>query len=185
MNSTRPQTDSAEDLLILVDEADQEIGTCAKSACHRGTGRLHRAFSVFLFNPEGQLLLQQRSRYKPLWPLYWSNSCCSHPRHGESVPDAAHRRVCEELGVDCEIEFLYKFQYQAMFGDIGAEHEVCWVFCGRLFGEVTPDEAEIADWRYLAPAALTAEMAADGNHFTPWIKLEWERLCRDFPDHLG
>ncbi|MDH3468536.1 MAG: isopentenyl-diphosphate delta-isomerase, partial [Gammaproteobacteria bacterium] len=85
------------DDLILVDEHDNEIGHMSKDECHIGDGQLHRAFSLFVFNSEGELLLQQRSKQKHLWPLYWANSCCSHPRHGESMDDAVRRRTASSM----------------------------------------------------------------------------------------
>lgn len=166
------------DMLILVDAEDRETGHLSKEECHRGAGRLHRAFSVFVFDERGELLLQQRSAEKPLWPLHWSNSCCSHPRRGEGVEEAARRRLHEELRLACELEFLYKFEYQASFGEVGAEHELCWVFAGYSTGRPAANAAEIAAWRFLPPSALTAEIAADPRHFTPWLKLEWAEITR-------
>jgi isopentenyl-diphosphate delta-isomerase len=113
--------------LVLVDESDRVVGHLSKGACHDGEGVLHRAFSLFVFNREGQLLLQQRSEKKRLWPLFWSNTCCSHPREGETMDEAVHRRLHEELRMTSELEFLYKFQYQASYEDIGSENEICWV----------------------------------------------------------
>lgn len=164
------------DMLILVDHDDREVGFLSKEECHRGAGVLHRAFSVFLFNRAGEILLQQRSAGKPLWPLHWSNSCCSHPRRGERVEEAARRRVREELGLDCEIDYLYKFEYQAAFGDVGSEHELCWVFAGLVGTTPVADPGEIAAWRYVTPDALTAEIAASPESFTPWMKLEWAEI---------
>jgi isopentenyl-diphosphate delta-isomerase type 1 len=117
--------------LILVDEADREVGHLSKAECHHGRGVLHRAFSLLIFNGDGELLLQQRAASKRLWPLYWSNSCCSHPRRAESMETAIHRRLREELGVRCPLQFLFKFQYQAQFDAAGAEQELCSVFIGR------------------------------------------------------
>jgi isopentenyl-diphosphate delta-isomerase len=162
-----------------VDDDDREIGFASKQDCHEGDGLLHRAFSAFLFNAAGELLLQQRSALKPLWPGYWSNSCCSHPRQGETVAAAVRRRTREELGLVCEPRFLYKFTYHAPFGDAGSEREFCWVFAGRHHGEVVVHPEEIAAVRYLAPDALTAEMAAAPEQFTPWFKLEWQQIRRD------
>jgi len=166
------------DTLILVDGADREVGFLSKEECHRGAGVLHRAFSVFLFNAAGEVLLQQRSAEKPLWPLFWSNSCCSHPRRGEAVEAAARRRVREELALECQVGFLYKFEYHASYADVGAEHELCWVFSGTAAGEPAANPAEIAACRWVSPADLAAEIAAQPGRFTPWLKLEWAQIAR-------
>ena len=115
------------ELLILVDSSDRETGQLDKSACHDGEGQLHRAFSVFIFNDAGELLIQQRAADKRLWPSFWSNSCCSHPRAGEAIDDAAERRCQQELGIAASLTFLYKFEYQAAYEDIGSERELCSV----------------------------------------------------------
>lgn len=169
-----------EEILILVNEQDEATGTASKLDCHLGAGRLHRAFSIFLFNDAGELLIQQRSPRKMLWGEYWANSCCSHPRAGEDVRDAAVRRLQEELGMQSELRFLYKFVYQAKFGDIGSEYENCWVFAGHAAGLPVIDPAEIADWRFIAPAELSRELAAHKIPFAPWFRLEWERIEREF-----
>ena len=140
--------------LILVDENDCETGTLDKAACHDGEGLLHRAFSLFAFDARGHLLLQQRSAEKRLWPGFWSNSCCSHPRSGESMQTATRRRIRQELGVSTELEFVYKFRYHARFGDIGSERELCSVFLGRLSDDVVPNRHEIDAVRYVDPATL-------------------------------
>jgi len=171
---------TAEDQLILVDEQDQEIGSLGKVDCHLGDGVLHRAFSVFLFNPAGELLIQQRNPAKMLWGGYWANSCCSHPRLGEDAHAAAHRRIDEELGVSCELRYLYKFIYQARFGEVGSEYEHCWVFAGHFDGNVKSNPDEISDWRFIKPAELTRAIEREGECYTPWLKLEWERLRADF-----
>ena len=107
--STARIVSSEEDALILVDADDAEIGSRSKAECHNGDGVLHRAFSVFLFDNEGRLLLQQRAAGKRLWPLYWSNTCCSHPRRGEQIDEAAGRRLHDELHTSARLEFIYKF----------------------------------------------------------------------------
>ncbi len=162
--------------LILVDAEDREIGTLDKGACHDGEGVLHRAFSLFIFNPEGKLLLQQRSSNKRLWPLYWSNSCCSHPRRGETMETATARRLDDELHIAAELEFVYKFAYQARFGSAGSENELCRVYLGRTDDAVTPNPNEIAATRWLAAGEVSAELAREPGRFTPWFKLEWQRL---------
>jgi isopentenyl-diphosphate delta-isomerase len=171
--------------LILVDSDDREIGFLAKADAHVGRGTLHRAFSVFVFSPAGELLVQQRAKSKPLWPGRWSNTCCSHPRLGEKMDDAVRRRLQEELGLSAELEFLFKFQYQAQYDLQGAEHELCWVYAGRSAERPRPNIHEIAAWRYVTPQALLAEIASAPETFTPWFKLEWERLLRDHPRVLG
>ena len=165
--------------LILVDEADREVGHLSKAECHHGRGVLHRAFSLLVFNGDGELLLQQRAASKRLWPLYWSNSCCSHPRRAESMETAIHRRLREELGVRCPLQFLFKFQYQAQFDAAGAEQELCSVFIGRCTEPLEIDRNEIQAWRWIAPQALQAELAGGAEKFTPWFKLEWARIWRD------
>ena len=169
--------------LILVDEADREVGHLDRARCHQGRGVLHRAFSLLIFNPAGELLLQQRAASKQLWPLYWSNSCCSHPRRSETMETAIHRRLYEELGLRCPLQFLFKFQYQAQFDAAGAEQELCSVFVGRTSGPLRIDPNEIRAYRWISPAALQAELAGSGaDRFTPWFMMEWERICRD---HAG
>lgn len=167
------------DQLILVDRADHEIGHLDKLACHAGNGVLHRAFSLFIFNGRDELLVQQRSARKRLWPNFWSNSCCSHPRQGESLTTAIHRRLMEELGLRCPLDFLFKFEYQAQYNASGAEHELCSVFFGRTNTPVHANRDEIAAWRWIALPDLQAELASDADCYTPWFKLEWERIRRD------
>jgi len=168
------------DTLILVDEEDQHVGFMSKAQCHEGRGVLHRAFSLLIFNEHGELLIQQRAAAKRLWPLYWSNSCCSHPRGEESMETATQRRLSEELGMACPLRFLFKFQYQAQFDTTGAEHELCSVFIGRATQQPRINSAEIHDWRWIAPETLIREISAEGGRtFTPWFMLEWARIWRD------
>ena len=178
-------TTSDSDSLILVDEADREVGHLDKARCHEGHGVLHRAFSLLIFNDAGELLLQQRSAGKRLWPLFWSNSCCSHPRQAETMDRAIHRRLYEELGLRCPLQFLFKFQYQAQFDAAGAEQELCSVFVGRTSDPVRVDPSEIVAWRWISSEALQAELAGgEAVRFTPWFVMEWERILRDHRDVL-
>jgi len=170
--------------LILVDQEDQTIGFLPKVDCHRGHGRLHRAFSIFLFDQNGRVLLQQRSQQKPLWPLFWSNSCCSHPRKGESIELAAERRLREELGVSTQLNWLYKFIYQADFEDVGAEHELCHVLIGRFDGDIQVHPDEIAAWRWLTIDQISQELIECAERYTPWFKLEWQRLLNDWQPEI-
>lgn len=165
------------DVLILVDGDDAVVGYGDKAACHLGSGVRHRAFSAFLFDSQGRFLLQQRSAAKPLWGGYWSNSCCSHPRPGESVAQASRRRIREELGVTIDAtSFLYKFEYYARFGQAGAEHELCHVVAGLVRDAPVPDPGEVAAWRFVSPAALDAQVREQPARFTPWFLQEWPRV---------
>lgn len=166
--------------LILVDAADREIGHASKADAHAGKGILHRAFSLFVFNSAGELLLQQRAAGKPLWPGYWANTCCSHPRGGEDMDTATQRRLSEELGFTCPVEFVYKFQYHAEYREAGSETELCWVYVGTSDAPVQVNDTEIAAWRYVKPEILDREIAEIPNRFTPWLKMEWQRLRGEF-----
>lgn len=170
--------------LILVNASDDVIGYLDKSACHDGEGVLHRAFSLFIFNPQGQLLLQQRAAEKRLWGGFWSNSCCSHPRRGETMELAIHRRLEQELGMTAQLAFAYKFEYSAPFKDLGTEHELCWVYIGQTDSQPVINTNEIGEWRWIDQDQLSAEIDADPGRFTPWLAMEWARLNRDFPSLL-
>lgn len=176
---------SENEQLILVDDDDNKVGTLSKARCHDGDGLLHRAFSLFLFDARGELLLQQRSSTKRLWPLYWSNSCCSHPRDGESMQEATQRRLHQELGVEADLRFVYKFSYHARYGEIGSEREVCSVFLGRIDGRVAVNNNEIADVRYINAMELADSLQRDAECYTPWFQMEWRRLNEDFAEVLA
>jgi isopentenyl-diphosphate Delta-isomerase len=169
--------------LILVDECDREVGHLSKALCHAGRGVLHRAFSLHILNEAGELLLQRRARSKRLWPLYWSNSCCSHPRRAEPMESAIHRRLHEELGIRCPLRYLFKFQYQAQYDTACSEHELCSVYIGRHSGPIRANRAEIDSWRWVAPEQLQEEMSGgQPSEFTPWFELEWSRI---WSEHRG
>ena len=175
---------NASEQLILVDDHDREIGFKAKTDCHMGKGVLHRAFSIFVFNSRQELLLQQRSPSKMLWPGYWSNTCCSHPRRGEAMATAVTRRLEQELGFTCPLRYLYKFKYHAQFGAVGAEHELCSVYFGRYDGSVDVNVNEIAGWRFVGVDALETELTAAPDTFTPWFKMEWVHIKANYLDGM-
>lgn len=179
MDSVNRVVSSEDEQLILVDKDDRERGHLSKAACHDGAGVLHRAFSAFLFNAAGELLLQQRAASKRLWPGYWSNSCCSHPRRGESMNTATGRRLEDELNLAAELRFVYKFRYQASYADLGSEHELCHVFLGRIGNDVQPNAEEISAIRFVSAESLDGELSASPDRFTPWFKLEWDALKTD------
>lgn len=170
---------SDDEALILVNADDVAIGSLSKGACHDGEGVLHRAFSVFLFDQDNRLLVQQRAKGKRLWPMYWANSCCSHPRLGEDMETATSRRLKEELGVEAGLVYVYKFQYQARFGDLGSEHELCSVYLGRVEpNAIKSNPTEVADTRWLKPAEVDAWMSqsAPDDAIAPWFRMEWSEL---------
>ena len=168
--------------LILVDSDDNEIGYSSKSECHKGLGTLHRAFSIFLFNSSGELLIQKRSVKKELWGQYWSNSCCSHPRKGEDLYEAATRRIQQELSIECNLSFLYKFQYQENYNNNGSEHELCSVFYGLYDGSIQCNENEVEDWRMISSSQLNEEIGKSNTLFTPWLKLEWAEITTKYKE---
>jgi len=166
--------------LILVDDEDNETGYCSKLECHQGDGMLHRAFSIFIFNDQRELLIQKRAGDKLLWPHIWSNSCCSHPRKGERIESAASRRLEEELGIRTDLKFLYKFKYHASYEDVGSENELCSVFIGRSGEEPLVNRNEISEWKYVLLGEVSAELSSNPDLYSPWFKMEWERISTEF-----
>lgn len=188
LSDSRIVSDASEPL-ILVDSQDVAIGTLDKDACHDGQGVLHRAFSLFIFNRDGELLMQQRAEDKRLWPGFWSNSCCSHPRAGERMEDAVVRRLEQELGFQTPQRFLYKFEYQASFyvDDVllGSENELCWVHVGYYDGQVTPNPTEVKQWQWITTDELNSQLHEQPELFTPWFKMEWRKLTGDYSEVLN
>lgn len=180
MNDQHRIVSSESEELILVDRDDRETGYISKADAHDGEGVLHRAFSLFLFNDEGELLLQRRAPEKRLWGGYWSNSCCSHPRRGESLSLATARRMRDELNLETELEHIYRFCYHAKFGDSGSEHELCHVYLGCVAGDVRPNDSEIDAIRYVSPAQLAREFSEHPERFTPWFRQEWQELTSTY-----
>ena len=180
-----PVVSSDAEQLILVDADDKPIGYLPKADCHDGDGVLHRAFSLFVFNEDGEVLLQQRATEKRLWGGFWSNSCCSHPRKGESMDEAVHRRLHQELGCEAELKFVYKFRYQAKFGAAGSEHELCSVYVGRCLTPVRANSNEVASWEFVAPDRVDHMLETMPEQITPWFRMEWERLRGEFADQLA
>lgn len=177
MTNANDRTVSFDDeMLILVDDDDNVVGYRDKVSCHLGDGVLHRAFSIFIFNDAGELLLQQRSDQKMLWPLIWSNSCCSHPRKGETLENATLRRLAEELGFTTDLQHLFTFQYTARYQDVGTENEMCAVYIGRSNEKPRVNPNEIADWKYVPFDEVTNELGRHPDVYSPWMKMEWERM---------
>lgn len=159
---------AANDLLILVDLADREVGTEQKLACHQN-GHLHRAFSVFLFDGN-RVLMQRRALGKYHSGGLWTNSCCSHPRAGESLAEAVPRRLEQELGVaGVACREAGVFCYRAVFPNGITEYEMDHVFVGEWAGTPTPDPAEVMDWRWEDAAEVAAALRKHPEFFTAWL----------------
>ncbi|PIN86322.1 isopentenyl-diphosphate delta-isomerase [Candidatus Woesearchaeota archaeon CG10_big_fil_rev_8_21_14_0_10_44_13] len=167
--------------IVVVDEKDNFLREEEKSRCHEGEGMLHRAFSAFIFNDKNELLIQKRSRFKVLWPMHWSNSCCSHPIKGETYEGAAERRIREELGISCKMRLLFKFQYSAKYGDIGSENELCAVLAGRCGSKIKigPDPKEIAEFKFVDVKELKKDIEKNPDVYTPWFKMELGRVLKE------
>lgn len=167
---------TADSKIVVVDAKDNVIGLEEKIKCHLGKGILHRAFSVFIFNGKGETLIQQRSGSKMLWPLFWSNACCSHQKPEESAESAGKRRLKEELGFDCPLKFLGKFIYQADYKEIGSENELCYVMKGQYSGKADPDPKEVADLKWVGMEQLKDDVKKNPGAYTPWFKIELEKF---------
>ena len=156
--------------VILVDSGDNQIGVMEKMQAHR-EAKLHRAFSVFLWNENNELLLQQRQLDKYHCGGLWANTCCSHPREGEKLVDAVNRRLEEEMGIVCDTSWIYSFIYKADLGGGLFEHEFDHVFFGAFSGQPKLNVTEVADWKYIGLDELKKDIAAQPNQYTPWFKI--------------
>lgn len=157
-------------MVILVDQNDIPVGTMEKIEAHR-KALLHRAFSVFIFNSENKLLLQQRAFHKYHSGGLWTNTCCSHPFPGETTPDAALRRLKEEMGMEAELSYLFKFRYKAPFTNQLTEHEIDHVFIG--YSDTLPkiNSMEVADYKYRTPEAVRKDMGINPEKYTVWFRI--------------
>lgn len=163
--------------IILVDENDNEIGFEERIKAHKNGGKLHRAFSIFVFNSKGEVLLQLRSKKKYHFGGLWSNTCCSHPRKGESLEDAAHRRLKEEFGFDTQLKKLFNFIYRVTDEKSGlTEHEFDHVFIGKYDGVVRPNPKEIDNLKWIKIEDLKKDINKNSNKYSPWSKIAIHKL---------
>ena len=156
--------------VILVDENDTPVGVAEKLEAHQ-RGVLHRAFSVFVFNSKGQILLQKRASTKYHSGGLWSNTCCSHPEPGENTEAAAHRRLMEEMGFDCTLTKAGTLLYKVAFPNGLTEHEFDHLFIGHYDGTPTLNSEEAEAWEWVGPDALKAAIAANPERYTYWFKI--------------
>lgn len=161
--------------VILVNERDEPIGLMEKMEAHR-QGALHRAFSVFIFDTKGKLLLQQRSGSKYHGAYLWTNTCCSHPYPGEAVREAATRRLEEEMGMHADIEEIFCFTYSTPVENGLIEHEYDHVFAGVYEGLIAPDENEVAAYAYTSLEDVKRALEKQPGQFTTWFRLAFPRV---------
>ena len=158
-----------EDILILVDEKDNFQGYMGKEEAHI-KGIKHRAFSIFVFNDKKELLLQQRALHKYHTPGLWANTCCSHPRYGETTDSAVHRRLPEEMGFDCELTHIYEMSYDVKFDNGIIENEYDHVYIGRYEKDPEVNPEEVQSFRWISLPDLMAEMEDEPEKYTFWFK---------------
>ncbi len=159
----------AEEQLILVDEGNRAVGTAGKEAVHRA-GLLHRAFSIFMVDKTGRILLQQRNPRKYHSGGLWANSCCGHPRPRERTISAARRRLCEELGIDNPLAFAFFARYRTDLDHGMRENEFVYVYFGALCGKPKPDPAEISNLDFASVTEITHLIRRKPDSFTHWLR---------------
>jgi isopentenyl-diphosphate delta-isomerase len=163
------------DKLILVDENDVPVGTAEKMEAHE-KALLHRAFSIFIFNSKGEMLLQQRAQEKYHSGGLWTNACCSHPYVGQETLDAAKKRLFEEMGFTATLSPAFKFIYKAAFDNGLTEYEYDHVFTGYYDGNIFPDKAEVQDFCFKNIDAIKQDLRLNPHGYTAWFKIALPRL---------
>mgnify|MGYP001611154609 CR=1 FL=1 len=164
-----------EEKVILVDEQDRQIGEMGKMQAHKDA-RLHRSFTIFIFNSKGEILLQQRAKTKYHSGGLWSNATCGHPRTGEDTKEAARRRLKEEMGFDCELEEVLQFTYKVKLDKGLWEHEFDHTFRGTYDGEVRPNPQEAGSFKWIEWEALLADVKDHPGEYTKWVKIVLPRF---------
>ena len=160
-----------EEYVILVDENDNPIGKEEKMKCHLPNGKLHRAFTALIFNNEGKLLLTKRSEGKMLWPNDWDGTVASHPRESETYASSAERRMPEEIGISCKMNYVNKFEYHVPYKDVGSENEICGTLIGTIdsFDESSMIKDEISEIKWINPDELKNELEHNRDVYCPWM----------------
>ena len=159
-----------EEMVVLVDEKDNQIGLMPKMEAHE-KAVLHRAFSVFVFNNKGELMLQQRAASKYHSPLLWTNTCCSHQRDGEGNLEAGKRRLQEEMGFTTELKEVFSFVYKAPFDNGLTEHELDHVMVGNYENEPNINKEEVEDFKWMQLEDVKEDIENNPFHYTEWFKI--------------
>ena len=163
-----------EEQVVLVDKNDRELGVAEKMKAHI-EGQLHRAFSIFVFNSKKELLLQRRALSKYHCGGLWTNTCCSHPRFGESLKDAVKRRLKEEMGFVCDLKKHFSFMYKATLGKNLYEHEYDHVFVGNYDGNPNLNLDEADEWKWITLEELKEDVIKNADKYTPWFRIILEK----------
>jgi len=164
------QVSSMAEQVVLVDDKDREVGLEEKMKAHE-EAKLHRAFSIFVFNSKGQMLLQQRAKTKYHSGGLWTNACCSHPRQGEAVDAAAHRRLKEEMGFDCPLKEEFSFIYKVKLDHGLTEHEFDHILIGKYEEKIEPNPEEADGFKWIGVEELRKDVAANPEKYTTWFKI--------------
>jgi len=161
----------SEEYLILVDEKDNPIGTEEKIKCHLPSGLLHRAFTALIFDKNGRLVLTKRAKEKMLWPNDWDGTVASHPRESETYVSSGERRMPEELGIQCKLDYLFKFEYHVPYKDVGSENEICGTLIGIAddSSQFRQIEGEIDEIKWISAKDLLSELKTNPKIYCPWM----------------
>jgi len=165
------EKEMSEEYLILVDEKDNPIGTEEKIKCHLPNGLLHRAFTALIFDKNGRLVLTKRAKEKMLWPNDWDGTVASHPRESETYVSSGERRMPEELGIQCKLDYLFKFEYHVPYKDVGSENEICGTLIGIAddSSQFRQIEEEIDEIKWISAKDLLSELKTNPKIYCPWM----------------
>ncbi len=172
------EKEMSEEYLILVDEKDNSIGTEEKIKCHLPNGLLHRAFTALIFDKNGRLVLTKRAKEKMLWPNDWDGTVASHPRESETYVSSGERRMPEELGIQCKLDYLFKFEYHVLYKDVGSENEICGTLIGIAddSSQFRQIEGEIDEIKWISAKDLLSELKTNPKIYCPWMIIALELL---------
>ena len=162
--------------VVCVDASDRELYIMEKMEAHE-KGILHRAFSIFVFNNEGKLMLQRRALYKYHSAGLWTNTCCSHPQPGETTIESAHKRLQVEMGFDCELKEIFQFLYRTEFEDGLMEHEYDHVIVGHFDGVPDPNPEEVDDYKWIGMEELLQDIEVNPENYTVWFQIAIEKVA--------